>query len=99
MAAKRLVISLRDDDRRELRIWFRNSVRGDGRCDAPARAPTTWPDAVRCAIATLSTVDVAWIRAWTVRWVREDGSLAIPTPHQALSGAYPQQVTFGRRER
>jgi hypothetical protein len=90
---------MQDTARAAFRAWIRDAVTPDGTiADRVDRCPATWADLARAGVCVLAPPDAAWLRTWTLRWIREDGSLAIPTPHEALTGAYPPPVVFGPRE-
>jgi hypothetical protein len=49
-------------------------------------------DAAKAAVVALRDGDRAWFRRWILRWVRKDGSLAIPPASSESHYVYPPRV-------
>lgn len=97
-ALKFAILALGGSGRAEMRRWAAEHIFPNGDVDVGIRAPRTWRELVEVAILTVDSVDRRWIRTWLLRWVRDDGSLAIPQRHSGLDGEYPKAIAFNRRE-
>ncbi len=95
-AIKYAIVALTAESRRDLREWVVRHVSPAGAVAGDALpSPRTWRDVVQAALIVTNDADRAWLRAWTLRWVRpENGALAIPDRHTGDALAGP---TFGRR--
>ena len=72
------VVSLPAILRSDLRHWIDAKVGADGSCSEPAPTLRHWKDVVQAAVIFSEPADRAWLRAWTLKWVRRDGGVEAP---------------------